>query len=183
MNEDPARAPSQAGHVALSTVAREWTRLGCTGFGGPPTHIALLRRMCVEERHWLDAKEFEDGIAATNLLPGPASTQLAIFCAWRLRGPVGAVLGGICFIVPGLILILGLSAIFLAAHPPAWVLGAAAGAERRFPRWHCTLRGASPLPAGSASARGARSARAGPRTRSRAGPPQPPSARSWCSSS
>jgi chromate transporter len=66
--------------VSLGTIAREWTRLGCIGFGGPPTHIALLRRMCVEERHWLDAKEFEDGIAATNLLPGPASTQLGGWC-------------------------------------------------------------------------------------------------------
>jgi chromate transporter len=89
--------------------------------------------MCVEERHWLDAEEFEDGIAATNLLPGPASTQLAIFCAWRLRGPVGAILGGLCFIIPGLALILVLSAVFLASHPPVWVLGAAAGAGAAVP--------------------------------------------------
>ena len=72
--------------VPLGTIAREWLRLGCIGFGGPPTHIALLRRMCVEERRWIEAKEFEDAVATTNLLPGPASTQLAIFCAWRLRG-------------------------------------------------------------------------------------------------
>ena len=54
----------------------------------------------------MTAREFEDGIAATNLLPGPASTQLAIFCAWRLRGTLGAVVGGLCFIVPGLVIIL-----------------------------------------------------------------------------
>ena len=119
--------------VSLVTIAREWTRLGCIGFGGPPTHIALLRRMCVEERRWIGATDFEDGIAATNLLPGPASTQLAIFCAWRLRGAAGAVLGGICFIVPGLVLILALSAVFLSGHPPAWVLGAAAGAGAAVP--------------------------------------------------
>jgi len=81
----------------------------------------------------MEAKEFEDGIAATNLLPGPASTQLAIFCAWRLRGTIGAVLGGICFIVPGLALIIALSALFLAGDPPAWVLGAAAGAGAAVP--------------------------------------------------
>jgi chromate transporter len=124
---------SPAARVSLVTIAREWLRLGCIGFGGPPTHIALLRRMCVEERHWIQAKEFEDGIAATNLLPGPASTQLAIFCAWRLRGPVGAILGGVCFIVPGLILILLLSAVFLAHHPADWILGAAAGAGAAVP--------------------------------------------------
>jgi chromate transporter len=119
--------------VPLATIAREWLRLGCIGFGGPPTHIALLRRLCVEQRHWLDAQEFEDGVSTTNLLPGPASTQLAIFCAWRLRGPAGAVLGGICFIAPGMVLILALSAIFLATHPPLWILGAAAGAGAAVP--------------------------------------------------
>lgn len=81
----------------------------------------------------MEAKEFEDGVAATNLLPGPASTQLAILCAWRLRGVVGAILGGLCFIVPGLVLIVGLSAVFLASHPAAWVLGAAAGAGAAVP--------------------------------------------------
>jgi chromate transporter len=89
--------------------------------------------MCVEERHWISADEFEDGVATTNLLPGPASTQLAIYCAWRLQGVVGAVLGGLCFIVPGLALILVLSAVFLAGHPPDWVLGAAAGAGAAVP--------------------------------------------------
>jgi chromate transporter len=119
---------SAAPRVALTTVARQWTRIGCIGFGGPPTHIALLRRLCVEERRWIDAGEFEDGIATTNMLPGPASTQLAIFCGWRLRRTAGAIVGGICFIVPGLVLILALSAVFLASHPPSWVLGAATGA-------------------------------------------------------
>src|SRR5262245_66439539 len=75
--------------VGLGTVAREWLRIGCIGFGGPPAHIALLRKLCVEQRGWLSAEEFEDGVAATNLLPGPASTQLAMFCAWRLAGPAG----------------------------------------------------------------------------------------------
>jgi chromate transporter len=119
--------------VSLVTIALEWIRLGCIGFGGPPTHIALLRRLCVQEHPWIESAEFEDGIAATNLLPGPASTQLAIFCAWRLRAAVGSVLGGVCFIVPGLALILGLSAIFLASHPPDWILGAAAGAGAAVP--------------------------------------------------
>ena len=114
--------------VGLGTIAREWGRIGCTGFGGPPTHIALLRRLCVDRRGWMAAAEFEDGIAATNLLPGPASTQLAIFTAWRLRGVPGALVGGVAFIVPGLVMILALAAVFLAGSPPLWVTGAAAGA-------------------------------------------------------
>jgi len=119
--------------VGLGTVAREWLRIGCIGFGGPPAHIALLRKLCVQRRGWLSAEEFEDGVATTNLLPGPASTQLAMFCAWRLAGPAGAVVGGACFILPGLGVILALAALFLAAHPPAWIAGAAAGAGAAVP--------------------------------------------------
>src|ERR1700678_25469 len=95
----PARA--RAASPSLPTIAREWGRIGCIGFGGPPAHIALFRRLCVTERHWLSEEQFERAIAATNLLPGPASTQLAIYCAWRLRGTRGALLGGCAFIVPG----------------------------------------------------------------------------------
>jgi chromate transporter len=112
----------------LGVVARQWLRLGVIGFGGPPTHIALLRRLCVEERRWMSAREFEDAVAACNLLPGPASTQLAIFCAGRVAGWAGCVVGGVCFIAPGLVLILALAALFLTGSPPDWVRGAAAGA-------------------------------------------------------
>ena len=112
----------------LSTVVREWGRIGCIGFGGPPAHITLLRRLCVDERQWIGGHEFEDAIAACNLLPGPASTQLAIFCARRVRGRAGAIAGGAAFILPGLVLLLALSALFLAGSPPRWVRGAGAGA-------------------------------------------------------
>src|SRR3984885_6657742 len=128
----PPAAPFRP-DVSLLTIAREWGRMGCIGFGGPPAHIALLRALCVDSRGWMSAREFEDGVAAANLLPGPASTQLAIFCAWRLRGPRGALVGGACFIVPGLIVIRALSAVFLAAPPPVWIKGAAAGADAAVP--------------------------------------------------
>ena len=119
--------------VPLATVLREWGRIGCTGFGGPPAHIRLLRQLCVERKGWLDAGEFEDAIAVCNLMPGPASTQLAIFCAWRLRRRAGALVGGAAFILPGLIVILALSVLFVATSPPLWVLGAGAGAGAAVP--------------------------------------------------
>ncbi len=121
----PGEGQSQA---SLATVVREWGRIGCIGFGGPPAHIALLRQLCVDRRQWLDAQEFEDAIGTCNLLPGPASTELAIFCAWRVRGRLGALAGGLAFIVPGLVCILALSALFLEGTPPLWVKGAGAGA-------------------------------------------------------
>jgi len=124
----PRRGGEQSAPPALLTVLREWGRIGCIGFGGPPTHIRLLRVLCVEQRRWIDPAEFEDAIATCNLLPGPASTQLAIYCAWRVRGRRGALAGGCAFIIPGLILILALAALFLAGSPPQWVLGAGAGA-------------------------------------------------------
>jgi chromate transporter len=121
------------GSVSLATIVREWGRIGCIGFGGPPAHIRLLRDLCVQRRQWLEAQDFEDAVAVCNLLPGPASTQLAIFCAWRLRGRLGALVGGVAFIVPGLIVILVLAALFLGSSPPRWVLGVGAGAGAAVP--------------------------------------------------
>jgi chromate transporter len=119
---EPAAEPS------LTEVMRQWGRIGSVGFGGPPAHIALFHELCVERRGWLTDADFERALAAVNLLPGPASTQLAIYCAWRLRGPRGALVGGVCFIAPGLVLILVLSALFLSRSAPTWVRGAGLGA-------------------------------------------------------
>jgi chromate transporter len=133
MVSPPPESPQPVAEVPLRTVFREWGRIGCIGFGGPPAHIRLLRQLCVERKGWMDGRTFEDAIAVCNLLPGPASTQLAIFCAWRLRGRLGALIGGAAFIVPGLIVILALSVLFLAGSPPLWVLGAGAGAGAAVP--------------------------------------------------
>lgn len=133
MTESAGATAAAGERVPLATIAREWGRIGCIGFGGPPAHIVLLRRLCVHERGWLSASDFEDGVAAVNLLPGPASTQLTIYAAWRLRGASGALVGGFSFIAPGLVAILGLAAVLLAARPPAGVLAAAAGAGAAVP--------------------------------------------------
>lgn len=124
-----ARREGQShGSAALWSIARQWTRIGVVGFGGPPAHIALLRQLVVERRRWMAPREFEDALAACNLLPGPASTQLAIFCAYRVGGPAGAVIGGLGFIAPAVAAIMALSAVFLAHGPALWVRGAGAGA-------------------------------------------------------
>ena len=125
------------------------------GFGGPPTHIVLLRELCVERREWIAASEFEDAIAVCNLLPGPASTQLAIYCASRVAGWPGAIVGGAGFILPGLAVILGLAALFLSGSAPEWVraLGAGGGAAVAA----VAVRAGVDLmrPSGAAEARGA----------------------------
>lgn len=114
--------------VPLTVVAAQWGRIGCLGFGGPPTHIAMLRDLCVTKRQWLTGTDFEDAVVACNLLPGPASTQLAIYCASRVRGRAGALVGGLAFILPGLAAVLALAALFLTGRPPGWIAGAGAGA-------------------------------------------------------
>jgi chromate transporter len=124
--------PSPSAQPRAGEIVKEWGRIGCIGFGGPPAHIALLRELCVERRGWLSPHEFEDAIAACNLLPGPASTQLAIFCAWRIGGRSGALLGSLGFILPGLLVILGLAVVFLTGTPPVWIRGAGA--------WSCELQ-------------------------------------------
>lgn len=124
---DANLTPDRPSEVGLGTIVREWARIGFTGFGGPPAHIALLRELVVANRRWMTATEFEDANAACGLLPGPASTQLAIFCAYRVGGPVGAIVGGLGFIVPAVVLILLLSLLFLAHHPPLWIRAAGAG--------------------------------------------------------
>jgi chromate transporter len=155
MSSSPADQPAPS----LPVILREWGRIGCVGFGGPPTHIRMLRDLCVGRRGWLDATEFEDALAACNLLPGPASTQLAIFCAWRLRGRAGALAGGAAFILPGLALILVLAAVFLAGTPPLWVRGAGAGAGAAVAAV-AVQAGSGLIPASWARARGARAKRA-----------------------
>jgi chromate transporter len=119
---EPRTAPS------LRRIGREWGRIGITGFGGPATHVKLLRDLCVTRQKWIEEAQFERALAAVNMLPGPASTQLAIYCAWHLRGRRGAFVGGCCFIVPGLVAVIALSALFLSHSPPRWVRGAGLGA-------------------------------------------------------
>ena len=114
--------------LAASAVARHWLRLGCIGFGGPPAHLQLLRQLCVLDHEWLTEDEFSHAVAATSILPGPASTQTAIYCAWFVGGPLGAVVGGLAFILPGLLLIIAFAAVLLSSAPPLWLLGAAGGA-------------------------------------------------------
>src|SRR4029453_16155725 len=101
--------------ISRRVIAREWLRIGLIGFGGPPAHITLLRQLVVSREKWMDARAFEDANAACPLLPGPSSTQLSIFCAYRVGGPWGAVIGGLGFVVPAVVMVLALSVLFLSS--------------------------------------------------------------------
>ncbi|GMU05622.1 chromate efflux transporter [Corallococcus caeni] len=90
----------------LGEVARVFLRLGLTSFGGPAAHIAMMEDELVRRRQWLPREEFLDLLGATNLIPGPNSTELAIHLGHRRAGWPGLVVAGVCFIVPAMLLTL-----------------------------------------------------------------------------
>ena len=93
----------------LRELAALFLRLGVTAFGGPAAHIAMMRDEVVDRRRWLTDKEFLDLVAATNLIPGPNSTELAIHLGYRRGGLAGLALAGVCFILPAALVVAGIA--------------------------------------------------------------------------
>jgi chromate transporter len=85
-------------------VARLFLRLGLTAFGGPAAHIALMEDETVTRRGWLSHEQFLDLLGMANLLPGPSSSEMAIYLGFKRAGWIGLVLGGVCFILPAALL-------------------------------------------------------------------------------
>lgn len=93
----------------MAEVAWLFLRLGLTAFGGPAAHIAMLEDEVVRRRHWLTGEEFLDLLGATNLIPGPNSTEMAIHIGYRRAGRAGLVVGGVAFILPAMLLVMGIA--------------------------------------------------------------------------
>jgi chromate transporter len=94
---------------AFADAARFWTRLGFISFGGPAAQIAVMHREIVERRAWLGERQFASALSFCMLLPGPEALQLAIYLGWKLHGIRGGLVAGLGFIVPAVVLLLGLS--------------------------------------------------------------------------
>src|SRR4030042_6107569 len=93
----------------LAEVAGYFLRLGITAFGGPAAHIAMVHDEVVKRRKWLDDQRFLDLIGATNLIPGPNSTEMAIHLGFLRAGWAGLIVGGLCFIVPAVVIVTALA--------------------------------------------------------------------------
>src|ERR1700691_3394967 len=91
--------------TTLFEVAGLFLRLGLTAFGGPAAHIALMEQEAVVRRGWLSREEFLDLLGVVNILPGPNSTEMAIFLGHRRAGRLGMLLGGVCFILPAALIV------------------------------------------------------------------------------
>ncbi len=84
----------------LGEVFRVFFKLGLLGFGGPAVHIALMEEEVVRKRNWMPQQQFLDLVGATNLIPGPNSTEMTMHCGYERAGTKGLVLAGACFILP-----------------------------------------------------------------------------------
>jgi len=100
-------------------------RLGFTAFGGPAAHIAMLRQEVVLRRKWLTEQRFLDLMGATNLIPGPNSTEMAIHIGYLRAGWQGLMLAGVCFIAPAMLMVLALAWLYVefgSTPQAAWLL-------------------------------------------------------------
>jgi chromate transporter len=95
--------------ASLAEIALVFLKLGTIAFGGPAAHIAMMEEEFVRRRKWISEADFLDRLAAANLIPGPSSTELAIFIGHLQRGWLGLVVAGSCFIVPAALIVSGIA--------------------------------------------------------------------------
>ena len=96
-----------AGKTNLRELSLFFLRLGTTAFGGPAAHIAMMEDEVVRRRQWVSREKFLDLLGAANLIPGPSSTEMAIFIGYLFKGWAGLLLGGVCFVVPAMMIVMG----------------------------------------------------------------------------
>ncbi len=101
--------------ASYAELARVFLRLSILGFGGPVAHIAMAQEEIVERRKWLTREHFLDLVAATNLIPGPNSTEVMIHVGYVMKGIPGAIFTGLCFIVPSVLITLALAILYVSS--------------------------------------------------------------------
>ncbi len=108
----PDQSSTSEGRVSLAELALVFLKLGTTAFGGPAAHIAMMEDEFVRKRQWITEAEFLDRLAAASLIPGPSSTEVAIFIGQSKRGWAGLLVGGCCFILPAAIMVTVIAAVY-----------------------------------------------------------------------
>src|SRR5215467_15462304 len=99
--------------VGLGEIAWAFLKLGTIAFGGPAAHIAMMEQEFVRRKQWLSEQEFLDRLGAANLIPGPSSTEMAIYIGHNKRGWPGLIVAGCCFIIPAAILVSAIAAAYV----------------------------------------------------------------------
>lgn len=115
----PEAAYKVAPDVSFYEAARLWTLIGFTSFGGAAGQIAMMHRLVVDDRKWIDEPRFLHALNYCTLLPGPEAQQLATYIGWLLHGVRGGLYAGLMFVVPGSLVMLGLSFLYIyGQHVP-----------------------------------------------------------------
>lgn len=109
--------------ISLGDLTRLFGKIGLISFGGPAGQIALMHEEIVEKHGWVDEEEFLQALNLCHLLPGPEAQQLAAWIGWRLHGTLGGLIAGILFVIPGALVMLGLSALYILAWEVSWLAG------------------------------------------------------------
>jgi chromate transporter len=120
-------ATTSAAAPAFSEAVGTWFKIGCLGFGGPAGQIALMHRILVDEKKWVDEPRFLHALNFCMLLPGPEAQQLATYIGWLLHGIRGGIVAGVLFVLPGAFVMLGLSLIYALGQGLPLIEGALFG--------------------------------------------------------
>src|SRR6476661_311618 len=99
---------------SLRDITLYFLRPGTLGFGGPIALAGYMQRDLVERRRWISKQDYVEGLALAQLAPGPLAAQLSIYLGWVRGGVTGATLVGLAFVVPSFLMVLGLSALYVA---------------------------------------------------------------------
>ena len=109
-----ARAATAVTAPSVTELTRTFARIGCLSFGGPAAQIALMHRVVLDEKRWVDEADYLRALSFCMLLPGPEAMQLATWIGWRLHGTRGGLIAGGLFVLPGALVVLGLSLVYAA---------------------------------------------------------------------
>ena len=115
-SRDPDGAPEPVAHtdaLPLREATRAWFAISLQTFGGPAGQIAVMQRTLVDEKRWIGQRRFLHALNYCMLLPGPEAQQLAIYIGWLLNGTRGGLIAGVLFVLPGMLALLALSAIYV----------------------------------------------------------------------
>lgn len=113
--------------IPLREATRAWFEISLQTFGGPAGQIAVMQHKLVDEKRWIGQKRFLHALSYCTLLPGPEAQQLAIYVGWLLNGLRGGLIAGALFVLPGVVALLGLSAVYVAAGDTTLVTSLLAG--------------------------------------------------------
>src|SRR5438093_4934116 len=128
MGQEPKRQPQVVDRVSMFSLTLRgllvyFLRLGTRGFGGPIALAGHMQKDLVEERRWVSKQDYLEGLAFSQLSPGPLAAQLAMYLGWLRAGTIGATLVGIAFILPSFLMVLVLAALYVHFGSLPWIQG------------------------------------------------------------